>query len=81
MTDEKDYFMPIPPGIPLSIIARVADRYGLKIVEKPLPFPQEEGDVPYALFFKGPREKLEEARKQLLEETRKWVEYLEKGRL
>ncbi|MDD3622300.1 MAG: hypothetical protein PHQ81_07830 [Methanofollis sp.] len=68
MAEEEELFdLLIPPGVPRSAIRDIITKYDVDLVDRAeqLNFANMEGDTRYLLAFRGKKEVLEEAEKDL----------------
>lgn len=76
--DIEKFIMPIPAGVPYSILAQAVNKFGIELVEKEVVLPGSAGDeiVPKAWVLRGDKEGLGNARefiaKKILESMRKF---------
>jgi hypothetical protein len=76
MAEEELFDIIIPPGTPRSIIADVAQRFDVRIVERTerVSIANMEGDERNLLAFRGKREVLEEVEVYMLEKLREFID-------
>ncbi|MGA2573133.1 MAG: hypothetical protein ABSF36_02845 [Candidatus Methanomethylicaceae archaeon] len=76
--DNEKFIMPIPAGVPYSILAQAVNKFGIELVEKEVVLPGSAGDeiVPKAWVLRGDKEGLGKARefiaKKILESMRRF---------
>jgi len=66
----------IPPGVPRSIIAEIADKYEVEVVERKerLYFANMEGDERELLAFRGKREVVVQVEQFLIQRLKEFIE-------
>ncbi|MBP2145085.1 hypothetical protein J2129_000539 [Methanofollis sp. W23] len=68
MAEEEELFdLLIPPGVPRTAIRAIIEKYDVDLVDRAeqLNFANMDGDTRYLLAFRGKKEVLEEAEKDL----------------
>jgi len=75
----KKFYMPIPPGVPLSILSETAQKYKLAIGEREITVPSAEGilENPRTLVLTGNRESLIKAKGHIRRRLEKRLKKLE----
>jgi len=66
----------IPPGVPRSIIAEIADKYEVEVVERKerLYFANMEGDERELLAFRGKREVVVQVEQFMIQRLKEFIE-------
>jgi hypothetical protein len=68
MAEEEELFdLVIPPGVPRSVIRAIIQKYDVELVERsqPLYYANMSGDVRDLLAFRGKKEVVQEAEKEM----------------
>ncbi|MDD3111533.1 MAG: hypothetical protein PHU26_04480 [Methanofollis liminatans] len=68
MAEEEELFdLVIPPGVPRSVIRAIIQKYDVELVERsqPLYYANMSGDVRDLLAFRGRKEVVQEAEKEM----------------
>jgi hypothetical protein len=68
MAEEEELFdLVIPPGVPRSVIRTIIQKYDVELVERsqPLYYANMSGDVRDLLAFRGRKEVVQEAEKEM----------------
>ncbi|WP_265581277.1 hypothetical protein [Methanofollis aquaemaris] len=76
MAEEEELFdLLIPPGVPRSAIRAIIEKYDVDLVDRAeqLNFANMEGDTRYLLAFRGKKEVLVEAEKDLRAMVREFI--------
>ncbi|MDK2975518.1 MAG: hypothetical protein PWP08_1889 [Methanofollis sp.] len=67
MTEEELFDLVIPPGVPRSVIRTILEKYDVELVERsqPLYYANMNGDIRDLLAFRGRKEVVQEAEKEM----------------
>lgn len=67
MAEEELFDLVIPPGVPRSVIRAIIQKYDVELVERsqPLYYANMNGDVRDLLAFRGRKEVVQEAEKEM----------------
>jgi len=67
MAEEELFDLVIPPGVPRSVIRTILQKYDVELVERsqPLYYANMSGDIRDLLAFRGKKEVVQEAEKEM----------------
>jgi hypothetical protein len=75
----RKFYMPIPPGVPISVLIETAQKFGLTVDEKEIKVPSSEGSImnPRTLVLAGNKNSLIKAKRHLRKGLEKRLKKLE----
>jgi hypothetical protein len=75
MAEEELYDLVIPPGVPRSVIRDIIGKYDVELVDSPqrLSFANMDGDVRNLLAFRGKRDVIQKAEKDMVAQIKDFI--------